>query len=236
MKTRRNIWPIFVGLVALAVMAGCELQDQTSGPDDQPPSFPVVVFKGPQTNSTNPEVQYTKATVEAMNGFGSYFLIFSGLTATTSESGFTWTYTVQNLTIRLTATRQSNGDYAWKMIYNGSDSQGRSYNNWTSLEGTTSTDSRSGSWIVYEENSTAKAAEYTWSTSSTNALTGTFKLYSSGTLATQIILTSNADNTGELKIYDGTVLVYRSIWQANGSGQWWRYDASGNLIGSGSWT
>ncbi|HXG37729.1 MAG TPA: hypothetical protein VNL36_03055 [Bacteroidota bacterium] len=236
MKTRRNFWAILVVFAALAVMAGCELQDQTTGPDSQPPPFPVVAFKGPQTNSTNAEAQYTKTAVEAMNGFSSYFLIFSGLTATASENTFTWTYTVQNLTIRLTATRQSNGDYAWKMIYNGSDSQGRSYNNWTSLEGTTSADSRSGSWIVYEENSTTKAADYTWSTNSANALTGSFKLYSAGVLATQITLTSNADNTGELKIYDGALLVYRSVWQANGSGQWWRYDANGNITSSGSWT
>lgn len=237
MRTRRSFWMIVIRLAAvLAMIVGCELQNEAVGPDDQLPPFPAVVFKGPQTNSTNTEAQYTKAAVEAMNDFSSYFLIFSGLTPTKSENAFTWTNTVQNLTIRLIATKQSSGDYAWRMIYNGTDSQGRSYNNWTSVEGTTSADSRSGAWTVYEENSTTKGADYTWSTSSANALTGTFKLYSGSTLVTQIALTSNADNTGELKIYDGAVLVYRSVWQANGSGQWWRYDANGNITNSGSWT
>ena len=234
MKPTRLFFFIVTVLFA-AFSAGCELPEESLGEDSEPPPLPTVVFRSPQTTSTNPEALNTKVAVDAMNGFSSYFLIFSGLTPTRDQNAFLWTYTSQGLTITLTATKLTDGGYSWKIVYNGTDSENKTYNNWTSLDGTTTVDSKSGAWVVYQENATTKTADFQWSTSATDALSGTFQLYNNGAPSTQLTLTSNADNSGELKQYDVAALIYRSLWQANGSGQWWRYDTNGQLTGSGTW-
>ena len=221
-------------LVATLLSFGCE--ETPTIVETDPPSLPTVLFKGPVTSSTNLEALNTKASVEAVNGLGSFFLIFSGVTPTTEANTFTWTYTSQGFTARLVATSQSEGGYSWKIIYDGTDSQNETFDNWTLLDGTTDSDSKNGTWIIYENNTTTKLLDFVWSTNTqTQTLTGLYRVYDGTTISTQLELTSNTDNTGELKQYDGTVLIYRSAWQANGSGQWWRYDQQGTVTSSGSW-
>ncbi|MGH2567915.1 MAG: hypothetical protein ACRDGA_06210 [Bacteroidota bacterium] len=230
-----RLWDKFTVLLFALYLSGCEPVNDPLEDNSEPPALPTVTFKS-LPDTTHLEAKYTQSTIDAMNGFSfAYFSTFINVTPTKTQDGFTWTRTLQNLTIRLVAAKQLNEGYTWKIIYNGSDSQGRTYNNWTLLDGTTTVDSKNATWIVYEDNTTVKTADFEWSTSSTGVLTGTFKLYTGSAVATQIVLTSNPDNSGELKLYDGTVIVYRSLWQANGSGQWWRYDSSGQITSSGSW-
>lgn len=234
MKTVRNVLVVVILVACLAIM-GCDENSLLTGEGGPPPALPSIAFKGPQTTSTNPEALNTKSAVDAMNGFSSYFLIFSGVTPKDSGGVFTWTYLSQALTIRLVATKQQDGGFAWKIIYNGTNSQNKTYTNWTSVDGTTSSDTKSANWVVYEDNTTLKAADFVWSTSTSNSVSGSYKLYANSALSSQLSITSNTDNTGEFRQSDDLALIYRSTWLANGSGQWWRYDRSGQITSSGSW-
>ncbi|MBM4162305.1 MAG: hypothetical protein FJ217_14545 [Ignavibacteria bacterium] len=218
-------------------VAGCSKNDTSpTEPEGSAATIPTISFKGPNTNSQDVNAVMVKNYVSAMN---SYSLIFTPLLALQgSQSGntTTWTYTDRTLTVKFSATRQSDGSYSWKMVLNGVDPDDQTvYNNWTALEGTTSADGKNGNWKIYEENTTVLLAEYIWTTNN-NVLTGTLKEYMGSALEYQSIVVNNPDNSGELRIYTGSAMTYKAVWQANGSGQWWTYDLNGTQTGTGNWT
>jgi hypothetical protein len=45
----------------------------------------------------------------------------------------------------------------------------------------------------------------------------------------------NVNLTGEYRAYRGTTLEYRAIWLASGNGQYWYYDANGQITNQGTW-
>jgi hypothetical protein len=114
---------------------------------------------------------------------------------------------------------------------------GGRYNNWTVFEGTTSADGKNGSWKVYEENSTRIDLEVSWTTSSSNVLTGVWRDYEHGVPDERLEYINNPDNSGEMKLFNKqNVLTLRIVWQANGSGEWWTYSDTGQQTGNGRWT
>lgn len=229
---------LFAALLIFAfVLSGCSKKD--SSPTEAQVTAPIVpslVFKGPGTTSTETNAQMIKSYVSAMNVFTTMFSPYQYLQSVRDGNTWTWTYTEGTLTVKMTSAYQSDGTYLWKLILNGKDpSDGVTYNNWTGMDGSTSADGKSGSWKIYEDNKTTIAADFAWATTN-NVLTGTQKNYTNGTSSGQIVLINNPDNTGEMKIYTGTVVTYRATWTATGSGQWWTYNSSGTQTGTGSWT
>ncbi len=221
------------------VIIGCSKNDKSlMQPQNTPPLLPSIAFNGPNTGSQDPNAQQAKFHIQTINAYTNILAPFAGLQGTPNGNGWTWTYNVQNLTAMLTATQQSDGSYYWKLVLNGTDpNTNTTYNNWTALDGTTSADGKSGDFNGYSPNTTTLLAEFSWSTNSTGALTGTFKLYNNGsTITSQIDIVNNSDGSGEVRLSTGGTLSFRVAWQANGSGQWWRYDANGIQTATGSWT
>ncbi|HXG37879.1 MAG TPA: hypothetical protein VNL36_03810 [Bacteroidota bacterium] len=216
------------------LFVGCKNDENPTEVADAP-MLPIVVLRGPQTSSTHVEAQKVKEAVNLFNYFTTSFGAFEGKTISVSGNTYTWTLKDGDLTFRLTATKQDNNQVLWKLFLDGRGSNGVTYSNWLSLEGTVDADLKNAVWVNYEENKTTKASEVLWTVSSGGILTGTVKYYSAAELVRQSVLTENVNLTGEYRLYKGTTLEYRAIWLASGNGQYWYYDANGQITNQGTW-
>ncbi len=223
----------FAGLWII-LLVGCRTEESPTEVTDAP-TLPIVVMRGPQTTSTHVEAQKVKSAVNLFNYFTTSFGVFEGKPITVSGNTYTWTFRDGNLTFRLTATKQDNNQVLWKLFLDGRGSDGTSYTNWLSLEGTVDADLKNAAWVNYEEHKTTKASEVLWNVNSSGTLTGTVKYFSSSELVTQSVLMENVNLTGEYRAYRGTTLEYRAIWLASGNGQYWYYDANGQITNQGTW-
>ena len=198
----RLLMSLIVVLLAALMIAGCSKNESSpTEPEGGTPTIPTVSFKGPNTNSQDNNAVMVKSYVAAINALTTAFAPLAALPGVQNGNVWTWTYTDRTLTIRFTATRQGDGSYVWKMVLNGIDPDDQTvYNNWTAIEGTSSADSKSGSWKIYAENTTTLEAEYIWTTVN-NVLTGTLKEYTNNVVSYQTVVTNNPDNSGELKVY-----------------------------------
>ena len=225
---------------SLLVISGCSKKGNPIQPPANPPALPSVTFKGPNTNSTDQYAQLTESYVLSFKEFSSYMTAFANMSAAQNGNTWTWIYKFGALTETMTTTQNSDGSYSWKVVFNGKASSNDTvyYTNWTLLQGTTSADGKNGSWTIYYENTTIMLAEYNWNTSSGGVLTGTLKTYDNGgNVQSSINVVNNSDGSGSVEDYTGTVLIFKSVWQANGFGQWWTYNSStGGQVGTGSWT
>ncbi|MBN1398182.1 MAG: hypothetical protein JXA06_09160 [Bacteroidetes bacterium] len=229
---------ILAFVLAIGIV-GCD--DESSNPADSnnnttTPALPQVSFQGPNTNSSDPNAQIANSHAAQMNAIVSQSQMFAAMPPQQNSNTFVWTYTVQGLTYTLTAVKQNDGSFTWNVILNGTDGT-NTFNNYKPCEGTVNADGKSGTWTVYDINGT-KDAYLVYSTDANNVLTGDMRVYySDGTTSMKQLLVNNPDGSGSLEIYNqGTVLSYRAIWTASGSGQWWYYDDLGAIIDQGSWT
>ena len=229
----------FLSLLFLAVIlvAGCSKDNSSpTEPAAEAPTLPLITFKGPNTTSTDLNALMVQAYVAAINGYTTAFAPYANLPSTRNGNTWTWNYSMGSFSVIVTSTLQSDGSFQWSMVMNGMDpSDSTVYNNWTAATGSTTADGQNGSWNIYETNTSTLAAKYEWTTNN-NVLTGTMTAYSGGAEEGKIVVINNPDGSGELDEYTGTVVVYRCVWQANGSGQWWTYDESGTQTDTGTWS
>jgi hypothetical protein len=136
------------------------------------------------------------------------------------------------------ANKQTDWSYTWSLTLNGTESgSSTTYNNWVAFTGTSSADGKSGDFKAYDDNTTTLAGDFVWSVDANSKLTATLTSYSSGTADGKVVIVNNADGSGELDAYSGTVLTFKSTWVASGAGTWWTYDSStGTQTGTGTWT
>lgn len=225
-----------IALVAMGMLTlvGCKSDENPAEVTDAP-MLPVVVFRGPQTKSTHVEAQKVKDAVNLFNYFTTSFGAFEGKTISVSGNTYTWTLKDGDLTFRLVATKQDNKQILWKLFLDGRGNNGTMYSNWLSLEGVVDADLKNAAWTNYEENKTTKASEVLWTISAGGTLTGTMNYFSMGEFTSQAVLTENVNLTGEYRTYRGVTLEYRAIWLASGNGQYWYYDANGQITSQGTW-
>lgn len=185
----------FLLIVAL-VLAGCEKKATTEPDTTTPPTIPTVQFSSPSASGDQcTQTAYTY--VQIANAMSLYGTMFTGQTPTRNGDVWTWQVTDGPLTVRVTATKTSSG-YQWQMIINGTDTDGTVYNNWVALQGNSSADGKSGSWTIFEDNTTVIAAQFVWSTSSAGVLTGTLTVYSQGQQSYRLVAVSNANGSGSV--------------------------------------
>jgi hypothetical protein len=230
-------------LAGTIVLAGCSKSSSTtptSSTTNTAPPFPSVTVSGPTTTSTEAHAQLAIGYAAEVNAYSStgLFGAFAGMNGTQNGNTWTWTITKGTLSVTFTETKQSDGSYTWSWVENGTDPSTKVvYTNWTFFSGNRTSDSKSGNWRVYQDNTTVVAADFSWTTNATGTLTGTVLGYTNGTLATKILVVNNSDKSGEVDVYAGTVLTFKATWIANGAGSWWTYDSgTGNQTGTGTWT
>ncbi|HEY6952531.1 MAG TPA: hypothetical protein VI758_08985 [Bacteroidota bacterium] len=234
---------IYFAVVATAVavgMMGCSKSSTTAPVTPTAPAFPSVTFKGPATASTDANAQATIALATSANAYsnGAVFATFAGVNPAQSGNSWTWSYTAGNWSITFTETKQPDGSYTWQWVENGTNPNNHAvYSNWTFFSGSRSADGANGDWKVYYDSTTTLNAEFTWSTVS-GVKTGSLKVYASNgiTITDQMTVINNTDGSGEVDVYTGAVVTYKSTWSANGSGTWWTYSNTGTQTGTGTWS
>jgi hypothetical protein len=228
----------FVGatLAIMLLVAGCS-KNESSPTEAQPssPQLPSIVFKGPGSNASDAGLIMMRSYVANVNSFAIALAPFAVTTPVQSGSTWTWTIVNKTLTLVLTATNQGDGTYQWKLVFDGVDpTDGTTYDHWLGVEGASSADGKTGNGRSFVRNKSLVASEFNW-TVTNNVLTGTLKPYVNGAAIGQTVVVNNPDNSGELRVYIGSTLITKAVWQANGSGQWWSYDANGVQTGTGTW-
>jgi hypothetical protein len=240
---RTKLFLFTVGLAFALIASGCN--KKSSNPvspttTSNAPVFPAVVIKGPNTTSNDLYAQETKGYAASVNTLTTpvYLGLVAGVNPTENGNAWTWTATQGNFTVTATANKQADGSYTWSLTLNGTESgSSTTYNNWVAFTGTASADGKSGDFKAYDDNTTTLTGDFVWSTNASGTLTATLTSYTNGAADGKMVIVNNADNSGELDAYTGTVLTFKSTWIASGAGSWWTYDNStGAQIGTGSWT
>ncbi len=234
---------VLFATITFFFLAGCSKDSSSTGPAPQQqagPTVPTATFKGPQTsNTSDAHASMAIGYANAMNALMSPAAAFSGQTAVNAGNTYTWTYTAGTLTETFTAIRQGDGSYTWSWTLSGVEGTHNYGSGWTFWTGTTSADGKSGSWTFYEFGTTGKVADLVYTTNASNVLTGTWQTYDTSSVVTsKLVLTNNADNSGEINAYsDATHLYYKATWLANGTGSWWIYNSDGVTVASqGTWS
>lgn len=229
----RYIITIVIAAMLIGLTGCSDDSSNPAGSNSTTPSLPSVTFKGPTTNSTETNAQIAKSYAASMNAITAQSTMFAALPAQQNGNTYTWTYTIYTLT----AVKQNDQSFVWTVVLNGTVGS-ETYNNFKAVEGTSSADGKSGTWITYELGVNGKVGEFVYSTNASNTLTGTLYAYGSNqSLLSKSVLVNNPDGSGNLEIYDdGVHMNYKSVWIANGSGTWYTYDATGRQTGTGTWT
>ncbi len=232
MKNKLSIF-LFVVLFGL-FLASCA-EDKPTEPEKTTPvelNIKTVDVPSAMKQISDPKAAATLGYVSLTNSFNLYQTFFHiPQTATGADGKFTWTNGGLSLTMFQT---NSGGNNTWKMVVSGTDGT-VTYNNWVAMEASQSADETNGWMKIYKENSTEVASEWTWTSDSNGKYTFTLISYDENEI-NKIQITSNPDLSGELRFFTNNVLVSKTTWDKDGNGQWWEYDAQGNLTDSGSWS
>ena len=234
----RNLKHVVVISLLALIFSSCSSNSPNS-PEDQnkPPAIPSTSnLKVTVPQNAPAELQLGAQTANALLTFGLNTWLNS--IANTQPSGgngnWQWTVTAQGITVTLKAVEGSDGSVSWTLTLNGTDPQtGDTYNNWVAMTGTTSADGKSGSFTIYEENSTTVAVTATWSTNEAGTTTVTIETPDGDSWA----ITSNADGSGTMVIKENGKKTYEASWNSASAGTWTSYNPeTGEQTGSGSWS
>ena len=227
----------FFAMLTLVLVIGCS--DDDKGPTDnngetQQPTFGIdsVTVPDAMEQSDDPMAQQAVAYVAMANAFASYGYWFSH-SGTSEGPPWTFTWTVDDLTITLTITEEGN-NWVWEIVLDGTDGY-YTYDNWLFIHAEQAKNNSSGQLIIYEPVTTNVAMTWTWSVDAEGVYT--LVMISEGE-DFKIEITVNPDHSGELelseKVDESYQLALREVWQADGSGEWWTYE-DGEQTGHGSW-
>jgi hypothetical protein len=236
-----NKTPHFLVILMLFVVA-CSDNDGPAGPDNDPPEIPILEFKGPGTQTQDEGYYYINSFVNMINGTNQMGLLFMALPATRGEGGeWIWSFTIDGITSALRAEYNNDGSITWKLTYNGTDSFGYTYNNWTAIEGTSTQDGNNGMLVIYQDNTTIPASRSEWNVDNAGTKTGVYTGYTSQTgieeFRMRIINAANDAGSFNSEDYDNGSynLNFESEWDASGAGWWKMYDSNGELSQEGTW-
>jgi len=223
-------------IFALALFAAGCAEEESTAPTNTTPQIPLIQIKPP--TSTDEQALQPTSYVQAINSLLIYPSLFQGMQPTANGGTFTWTIAQGELTITMTAVRQADGSFVWALKLNGMTSQEQTFDNFTWMSGTTSSDGKTGSFDFFEEGTTTKSASLQYSVSATGVVNATLRLYDlEGSVYSKYVGVGNPDDSGSIDAYEGeNYRYYRAVWLANGSGTWTTYDVEGQVTGTGSWT
>ena len=212
---------LFVVVALFLFAAGC---DKVTNPSTDKPVLAAISISIPSANSSdacNATAYGYASTAQALIQLAT---VYANLPTGTSVGGvWTWTITEEGVTATMTARRLDDGQYAWKLVLNGTETGGGGtvYANWTAFEATSSADGKSGTLTIYDDSptpSTTAEVIVTWSTGASNVATVNVEFAQENM---KFVLVSNG-TTGEVTAYEkvgGTwgSAVFHATWTAPGA-------------------
>ncbi|MEW5798853.1 MAG: hypothetical protein AB1728_07575 [Bacteroidota bacterium] len=233
----------FVVAASTLFIVGCDKEENNPSGNSAPkkPTAPQVTVSGPNTTSNDPYALTAKSYAQMFSNIAMQFAPMQSQTGTQNGNVWVFEYTAGTLTIKYSATENSDGSVLWTITLNGTEDQ-VTYNNWKAFEAFISADGKNGYWKVFVTNSTTLEGEYTWSTAANGTVTGTIIAYTNGVETERAVIIANTDGSGELNFYQkvsgvtNLVLKTKITWQTNGSGTWTTYKNDGSVEATGSWT
>jgi hypothetical protein len=214
---------LLLTVFALAVfVVGC---DKATDPANEKPVIAVASVSVPAANfndTCNVRAYTYASTVQALIQMANLY----GNPQLMTQVNGVWTYTMteDGVTVTITAQKQSDGQYTWRLKLNGTDTNdGTVYTNWTAMEATSSADGKSGTLRIYSDSptpSTTVDVQLTWSTGANNVVTVTMEFPQENM---RFVLVSNG-TTGEVTEYMRTsptsswvTTGYHATWTAPGA-------------------
>lgn len=228
-------------LFAVLMFNGCSKDDSPSAPNTpQEPAYdqkaiPLITFKAPSTSSTNQVVEEIRNLVSGINYTVQLPPWFEYRTPVQNGNVYTRTYVEGGFSANLIATlSQTDTNNVWKLVLNGTRYFGTSsvtYYNFAEQILVVSKQNRYGNAKIYEPEHNSVVLEASWSKSSDNTLTGEFRPYQESA-AFRAVIVNRANNSGEVKTYDGSTLQMEASWGSNGAGQYKTYQNGTQTTGS----
>jgi len=213
-KTLLTLGTAFLFLVLTA--GDCKkTSTELTGSAPKPPS---ITFSSPGTQDSCSTT--ANGIVGFANGNTTLLAVFAQIPPINNGNDYTWSLPADSLTVNVKATRQGDGSFTWEIRFNGTQ-DGIAYSNKLMLSGTSSADGKNGSMTAYDDTSTAVIGTFTWSTSASNVVTGTFiEKNASQVDDYKIVIISNPSGSGEVTTYywGGTSWVqeFHATWAAQG--------------------
>jgi len=236
----------FLVLFLVSMLAfSCSSKKSSDNPAaEEPPQEvtidPVTVPEALET-SNDPHAQEVVNYVNMVNMFQAFIqnLVPQKQLGKVFESegtldGPPWVYTWTNGALSFTLTITIEDDqYHWKLVLNGADpNTGQTFNKFVFMEAWQKLDGSSGKLVINEFGGEGGRVEWNWNIDKDGTEKITYIDYMS---SVKIEWIQNKDLSGSIQVWENNVLVYKAVWNADGSGSWWVYDENGN-VSSGSWT
>lgn len=214
---KKTLFVFSTALLFLALTAG-DCKKTTTEPTGSAPVPPSITFSSPGTQDTC-SIQ-ANGIVSFANSNTTILAIFAQIPPINNGNDYTWSLPADSLTVNVKATRQSDGSFTWEIRFNGVE-DGVSFSNKLILGGTTSADGKNGNMTAYSETSAAVIGTFSWTTSASNVITGTFIEKDETEADTyKIVLISNPSGSGEVTtfVWVGSAWVqeFHATWAAQG--------------------
>lgn len=232
-------------LIFLTILSGCSKNDESNpvAPKTKEPAklqLKEITVPTHLTQVQDQHAQMVSSYIQMANGLTNYAAFFTPPSgAKHLPKGYStedeWTWTEDNLTVTL-VYNEGESNISWKVILTGLY-EGFTATNWTSMEAEQSKDGNSGHLTIYEPVTTTVAVDWEWNNNSNGNASFIFTDFES---FMKMQIDVNSDNSGMLQVFQSSdnqfILQYKISWTATGSGEWWEYDATGNITDHGTWT
>lgn len=236
---------LFFTLLFLIILSSCSKTDENNpvAPKNNEPAkleLKEITVPSHLTQVQDQYAQMAAGYIQMINSLTNYAAFFTppkGAKHITKANGIQdeWTWTENSLTVTLDYS-EGESSISWKVILTGLY-EGFNVTNWTFMEAEQSKDGNSGHLTIYEPVTTNVAINWEWSK---NASGNASFIYTDFKSSMKLQIDVDKDNSGVLQILKGAegqfVLEYKINWTATGSGEWWEYDATGNITNHGTWT
>ncbi|MEE9429751.1 MAG: hypothetical protein V3V16_01845 [Melioribacteraceae bacterium] len=199
-------------------------------------SFSMKEIEVPEalTNSSNPKAISAKSQILVLNSlptlYGAWFTVASGpesLAKVNDDRTYTW----NSNGVAITMKYSDSGDEIFREIFISGNYGGQTHSNFKFLESRQKKDRSQGYFKIFDFSDGSETTSWVWTTSSDNVYSMNF-LSDDGD---KIEVNSNPDKSGTISQYENNVMISKTVWTANGTGEWWQYDNQGNVTDSGSW-
>lgn len=229
-------------LIAILLVVSCKKEKDGNG-YIKPSTASAEIVKVPaaiSANTTDANVMMINSYAQMVNAFGSYSQLLGAIPDNAEKSelkstgtSWHWSYTYGEITVNywVELTEGTLGN-TWKLYIQGEEF----INKTLVVEAYEDNAGLEGYLKIYAFDQESAAVTYTWSKLN-NTTTATL-LFSYDGESMFFAFNSNADGSGDMKVYYGSSAAATKIvdmtWTASGHGTWWVKNPDNNAVAEGT--